>query len=216
MITKLAYRLKQKLPTFYSYVEQATATLFAIAKGRLLSHVRAKSNYVGNVDCEVLTVRILEDTDSDVIALSTFLNELPNDHLRFFHPHGFSPTDVRRVLRRLDRICSGLFQDELLVAYTIIKLYPGNRAFLGLVVHPRYVGRGIGKFLWRFMYWQCSILRVEPFSTISRHNDASLRSQRAVASCAIVEDLDNDYQLVRGTIASSHRSRPRLKITHQE
>jgi hypothetical protein len=56
---------------------------------------------------------------------------------------------------------------------------------------------GIGRFLSRFLYWQCHLLKFQPCSTIHVDNAASLRSHAAVRPFLVAAKFGNGFQLVR-------------------
>lgn len=121
---------------------------------------------------------------------------MPEEHLRYFRPHGFDDASLRRVLRSRAYLNYGLFLEERLIAYALLKISPTGSAFIGLMVHPDYAGVGLGRFIARYLYWQASLAGLRARSTISEHNPASLRSHQAVADFRIVSRLPNDYMLI--------------------
>ena len=78
----------------------------------------------------------------------------------------------------------------------LLKLAPTGSAFIGLLVGPEHAGKGLGRFLSQYLYWQASLAGLHTRSTISRHNAASLRSHQAVADFAVIDELPNDYLLI--------------------
>ena len=135
-------------------------------------------------------------TVDDLDALHVFLEAQPEDHLRYFHPHRFDRASLRRVLRSQAFLNYGLFLDDRLSAYALLKVAPTGSAFIGRLVAPEYAGLGLGRFIARFLYWQASLAGLRARSTISRHNPASLRSHEAVARFKVVAELPNDYLLI--------------------
>jgi GNAT superfamily N-acetyltransferase len=90
----------------------------------------------------------------------------------------------------------GLFVQDALAAYALLKLVPTGIAFIGLLVGPEHIGKGIGRFMVEYLYWQSWLAGFRTPSTISRQNTASLRSHQAVADFAVVAELPNDYMMI--------------------
>ena len=125
-----------------------------------------------------------------------FIKAMPESHLMYFHPHGFGRAGLTAVLRSRSFMAYGLFVEDALAAYALLKLAPTGRAFIGLLVGPEHAGTGIGRFIVEYLYWQASLAGLRTRSTISRHNPASLRSHQAVADCAVIAELPNDYLMI--------------------
>ena len=132
----------------------------------------------------------------DVPGLTAFLAAMPEEHLQFFHPHGFEPHELERVVGSRAFMTYGLFVAGEFAAYALLKLSPTGSAFIGRLVAPDYAGKGVGRFLSRYLYWQAAVARLRARSTISRKNAASLRSHQAVAQFRVVTELPNNYLLI--------------------
>ncbi len=107
----------------------------------------------------------------------------------------------------------GIFVDDELVGYALLKVAPTGSAFIGLLVHPQSGGVGLGKFIASFLYWQASLAGLRARSTISRHNPASLKSHRAVAAYRVVAELPNDYLMIE--FPPVWREKPELMLPHR-
>jgi hypothetical protein len=146
----------------------------------------------------------------DFDALQAFIKAMPETHLAYFHPHGFGRADLTAVLRSRSFMTYGLFVEDALAAYALLKLAPTGTAFIGRLVAIDYAGNGIGRFLSQYLYWQASRAGLRPRSTISRHNPASLRSHQAVADFTVVAELPNDYLMIE--FPRLRRERPVLGL----
>ena len=109
--------------------------------------------------------------------------------MAYFHPHEFGRADLTAVLRSRSFMTYGLFVEDALAAYALLKLAPTGSAFIGLLVGPAHTGKGLGRFIVAYLYWQASLAGLRTRSTISRHNPASLRSHQAVAHFAVIAEL---------------------------
>ena len=135
---------------------------------------------------------------------------MPESHLAYFHPHGFGRADLTAVLRSRSFMTYGLFVEDTLAAYALLKLAPTGCAFIGRLVGPEHTGKGLGRFIAEYLYWQASLADLRTRSTISRHNPASLRSHQAVADFAVIAELPNDYLMVE--FPRVRRDRPVLGL----
>jgi hypothetical protein len=177
-LDSVAYMLKHRLPAVFAWIDSAArlVTLFRHSRRRraALLQSRVKGVVSGT------TAEIQSSTVAQADRLHQFLNGMPEDHLEFFHPHEFSPTGVRSILRSEAVCCYELLVEEKTKAYCLVKLFPTQNAYCGLVVSPDMARRGLGKFLWRYMIWQCVLMGVTPCATIHERNMASLESLRSV------------------------------------
>jgi uncharacterized protein (DUF3820 family) len=191
---KLAYLIKQRFPALFRVIETlaraATVLWFGCSRDRALANARIE----GTVGGRPAVIRPLGV--ADVAKLTGFLAAMPEEHLRFFHPHGFSASEVERILRSRAFMTYGLFVADEFVAYALLKLSPTGSAFIGRLVAPGHAAKGVGRFLSRYLYWQAAVACLRARSTISKKNAASLRSHQAVTQFRIVSELPNDYLLI--------------------
>ena len=191
---QLAYRVKQRFPGVFRRVEAAARGVTVLRFGRRIRYAWAEAVVRGSVRGETAVMRPLGPDDLD--ALYGFLAEQPEEHLRYFRPHGFDRAALRAVLGSGAFLNYGLFVGERLAAYALLKVAPTGSAFIGLLVGPDHTGLGLGRFIVGYLYWQASKAGLRARSTISRDNPASLRSHEAVAKFEIVAELPNDYLLI--------------------
>ncbi|MFN4262988.1 MAG: GNAT family N-acetyltransferase [Thioalkalivibrionaceae bacterium] len=194
MIEFLAYRLKGRFPGAFRWIEAAARGVTVLRYGRRLRRASAEAVVRGTVRGEAAVMRPLGLEDLD--ALYEFLAAQPEEHLRYFRPHGFDRAALRAVLGSGAFLTYGLFVGDRLAAYALLKVAPTGSAFIGLLVDRAYTGLGLGRFAVGYLYWQASKAGLRARSTISRHNPASLRSHEAVAKFKIVAELPNDYLLI--------------------
>lgn len=191
---RLAYLIKHRFPALFRLVGWLAERVTTLRYGRRIRRAEERATLDGEVAGQPALMRALQG--SDVGRLHAFLTALPADHLRYFRPHGFDVTSLRRVLLSRAFLNYGLFVGEDLVGYALLKVAPTGSAFIGLLVHPDFLGKGLGTFITRFLYWQAAVAGLRARSTICRDNTASLRSHQAVADYRIVAELPNDYLLI--------------------
>jgi hypothetical protein len=120
---------------------------------------------------------------------------------------------LRRVLRRRDVMTYGLFIEDRMTAYALLKLFPTGRAYIGRLISSALTGIGLGKFLSRYLYWQSRMLGFRPCSTIHDDNIASLRSHAAVRSYTVSARLSDGFNLVEFTLTNQDDEKPELLIS---
>ncbi|WP_221177838.1 GNAT family N-acetyltransferase [Salinisphaera orenii] len=194
MIEVLAYSIKYRFPVLFRAAEKVARVVTTLRFGARIRRARSRAGIHGAVRDRCAVMHPLDVVD--INHLCAFIESLPQEHLRYFKPHRFDRASLQEVLRSQAFLSYGLFVDNRLVGYALLKTYPTGTAFIGRVIHPDYAGMGLGSFLARYLYWQASLANLRARSTISRHNTASLASHRAVADYRVVAELPNEYLLV--------------------
>lgn len=191
---KLAYLIKHRIPGLFRVIawlaERVTELRFARTTQHAIDQARIDGRVNGNAACCRMLV------GSDVERLSNFLGFIPADQLIFFRPHDFDVVSLRRVIRSRAFLTYGLFVNEALSGYALLKISPTGSAFIGLLVHPDCRGLGLGKFLVHYLYWQASLAGLRTRSTISLANPSSMKSHEAVSDFRVVTELPNDYIMI--------------------
>ena len=190
---RLAYLIKHRLPALFPAIERLARSVTVLRFGRRSARALAEARIAGTVGGLPAEIRPLQAGDAG--ALTGFLAEMPEEQLEFFRPHGFDADTVTGVVCSRAFMTYGLFVDGYLSAYGLLKLAPTGSAFIGLLVRPRLHGRGLGRFLVHYLYWQASRAGFRARSTISEHNVASVRAHQAVAEYRLVAELPNDYSM---------------------
>jgi len=191
---QLAYLIKYWFPGLFPAIEGLARPITGLRFGRRRAAALAEARVTGTVDGLPAEIRHLQAPDAG--ALTDFLASMPEGNLEFFQPHGFDVGTVTRVVSSQAFMTYGLFMDGSLRAYGLLKLTPTGCAFIGLLVGPRLHGRGLGRFLVRYLYWQASQAGFRARSTISQHNVASVRAHKAVAEYRVVAAMPNDYLMI--------------------
>lgn len=208
MIERFAYLIKTRLPAVFPLIAYSgrLVTIFRFSRRR--AKALAESNVSGQVFGQhgVMRQLTLEDLDS----LKYFFSSMPDSRFYYFNPHGFENSDLIAVIRSRSFMVYGLFVEGVIVAYALLKLAPTGTAFIGRIVATDYAGKGVGRFLSKYLYWQASLAGLRSRSTISKNNLASLRSHQAVAEFSVIAELPNDYLLIE--FQKVGRERPVLEL----
>ena len=191
---KLAYLIKNRFPVLFRLIALVAERVTSWRYSRRAELALQNAAVEGTVKGKTAVMHPLSEADADL--LHEFLNSVPEDHLRYFRPHGFDRATLADVLASKAYLNYGLFVKGELIGYALLKITPTGSAFIGLLVQPEFLGLGLGTFITRFLYWQAAVAGLRARSTISRHNTASLRSHQAVAEYRVVAELPNDYLLI--------------------
>jgi len=209
-LDSIAYRFKQRHPGVYAGLVTVAGSITALRHGRARNNAVSRGTIKGIVRDAPAVIRPLVVDDLD--ALSRFFTSLPDSHFKYFRPHGFSSSALRKVLKSPAYICYGVFRDGEIIAYCLIKLFPTKHAYGGRIASPRFTGIGLGKYMWRYLIWQCTQLGVKPNSTIHNDNLASLGSLRAVQPNIALSPLPGGYQRIEIPIWNIAVDPPELNL----
>jgi len=213
-IDRLAYRIKQKLPWVYGMASWSARFVTLALYGRRIARARRQAHVEGTVCGSEAVMRAIGAADLD--AMMAMLETMPEKHLEFFHPHGLDRQSVRKVLARRDMMTYGLLVEGKMQSYALFKLFPTRKAYIGRLVAPAMTGLGIGRFLSRFLYWQATLLKFQPCSTIHVDNMASLKSHAAVRPYSIVAKLPKGFQLIRFSLMPEDGAPPQIDIVRRD
>jgi len=189
-IDALAYRLKQNMPWAFQCIEYASTAITVMRHSRRRAAALGTGTIHGTIGGSVASIRPLSVEDLGVV--SHFFSVLSEDHLRFFHPHSFAELELQNVLNSKTRCCYGLYKEDQLVGYCIIKLFPTKNAYCGRVLAPSILGRGLGKFLWQYLIWQAALMGVTPNATVNRNNLPSIHSLKSIRPDVRYFSIQND------------------------
>jgi hypothetical protein len=191
---KLAYLVKRRFPAIFHIMERLAVYVTVIRFGARAKHAFDQAIIAGIIRGKAAVMRGLDISDAD--KLHSFLQSIPGPHMQYFKPHDFELPVLQQVMASKAILNYGLFVENEMVGYGLLKLSPTGSAFMGLVLHPDFTGCGLGSFISRFLYWQASLAGLRPRATISLRNIASMRAHQAVADYKVVSELPNDYLLI--------------------
>jgi hypothetical protein len=76
-----------------------------------------------------------------------------------------------------------------MIAYGLIRITPTRAAYIGTMVAESHAGRGVGKLMARYLYWQTAQMGLDAYLTISDENPVSLRSHSPDRTLQKVQSL---------------------------
>ena len=204
----LAYYLKYYLPSAFRFMEIVAHKLVRLTYKKQIDKALLFSHIEGHIDGRFAEVRQL--TEGDTKNLHDLFSAMPEEHFKYFRPHSFDYEALKYVLSSAAILTYGIFVDNKLNAYCLLKVSPTGSAFIGLLVHPSLSGYGLGKFIVNYLYWQASLAQLRTRSTMSRDNIASLKSHQAVSEFKIVADLPNNHIMIE--FPNKSIARPELRL----
>ena len=207
---RIFYILKGQVPSLFSLAYLLARTSTVLLYGRAISRATRQASVEGTVQGRPAVMRTLVPEDLD--AMTTMIEAMSEEHLRFFRPHDFEPSVLAKIIARSDIMTYGLFVADEMCAYALLRLLPDKRAYIGRLVKPEAVGLGVGKYLSRFLYWQAYLLGFQACSTIHRDNLASLRSHASVRPFTVGAELRNGYSLIKFDLIPEDSVAPPLRI----
>ncbi len=207
-IVKIVYSIKNKVPFLYSLIELCKKVYIYIFYSSQIKRMLITARIDGSIGGKSGFIRSVIKEDAE--KLHEFFQNIPEDYLTYFHPHGFELKSLNQVIKSIDTLTYGLFMDESIIAYCLLKLFPGKKAYVGFLVSEDITGKGIGTFLIRYLYWQCYLLNFKPYSTVNENNITSLRAHQKARPYKIVDKLNNGYILISSSLGEENKKAPSL------
>lgn len=185
MVYELTHFIQKRLPFIWGMVEWGNDILFRLHyRGRMNGVKVVLQQYPGF--SEVECVHIPE--------MVQFFEAQPEDAFRFFRPHSFDETTLRKLQKRKSFLMYCVRDSEnKIVGYFFLRCFFVGKAFLGKMVDVDSRGMGIGTQMCVCAMDIAQTLGLRMFETISKDNIASLRSTEKVLNVRIVEEMDNNY-----------------------
>jgi len=207
---RIFYILKKKLPIFFEAASLIGRLATVLFFPKSISHAEQHARIEGSVLGRPGVIRCL--SPRDLTQLREMIAEMDSRHLKYFLPHDLDAVSLARVISRRDIMTYGLFVDDRMCAYAILKLFPTKKAYIGRLVSARMTGLGIGKYLSQFLYYQASLLAFQPCSTIHQDNLASWKSHASVRPFTIASELLGGYRLIKFDLLPEDQKPPELRI----
>lgn len=190
MITSLLIWLKHHCPWLWTAVEGVNSLLCRLRYGRRLKTTAA--SHAAAIGTPGYTWSLVSPDDAE--ALSAFLETLPADSLRWFKPHPFTPTALRRMASGLSFVMFKVSDAQSrIVGYNFLRLFFIGKAFHGLAVGTECRGQGLGRHMWALGAEVCAEAGIRMHATVSLDNLPSLHSCRRATRCTEVRRLPGGF-----------------------
>jgi len=208
MLTRFLLFVKHRIPWLWVVVEWINARLYRLLHQTGMAHQAERA--FAEFGLEGYEFRPL--VQSDLEALGHLLQSQAELRLRYFQPHGFDRSSLANMLKNPAFLMFGAFSGDKLVGYFFLRCFWNRKCFVGRLIDQSHEGRGVGRVMNQIMYHTAWRSGFRCFTTISRHNNAIVRSHSNNPSARLVGDLAKDYLLVEFLPEGSFDARERLSI----
>ncbi len=133
---------------------------------------------------------------SDAESLSGLMDRQDDSDLKYFRPHEFNLTLVRKQCKKCSFLMMGVFEQEKMIGYFFLRFFANRKCFVGRLIDKDYRGIGIGNVMNKIMYETAWRMGFRCLSTISRHNTAIMKAHAKNQKMQVIKELQNDYLLV--------------------
>ncbi len=191
MIKILIY-IKHKLPFIWRMIDCLNAFLF-----RLLFSRRFNQSIIwafNEFKLPGFEFRLIES--DDLREIKKLIDKQAIGRLEYFKPHKFHLKALKRVQSNPAFVMIGAFEHEEIVGYFFLRCFWNRKCFVGRIIDEPYEGKGIGRVMNNIMYniaWRSNF---RCLSTISKNNQAVMRSHASNKAMKILQELKDDYLLV--------------------
>ncbi|MDE7144816.1 MAG: hypothetical protein K2O30_01525 [Duncaniella sp.] len=187
-MTGLLVKIKHRYPSLWRTVERANSILMRLRYPRLpeIAKGAAASRSSGGIKWSIVTP---DDADN----LSSFLESIHPDRLRYFNPHPFDIHTLRSMASGGSFVMLKVTRDNRIIGYHFLRCFFIGKAFHGLIVDSSCASCGIGTDMWSLGAEICRNAGLSMFATISSSNYPSLASCRKGCDTRVVETLPDGY-----------------------
>lgn len=135
-------------------------------------------------------------SSADLPALHEFFKNQPEESFRFFNPHDFDMSTLRRLHNNPAFIMMGVFDQEKMVGYFFFRCFANKKCFIGRIVDNGYRRRGIAVAMNELIYNTIWNSGFRCLSTISKNNTSIYNLHQKGNNIKVLKELDNDYLFV--------------------
>nr|WP_156889337.1 GNAT family N-acetyltransferase [Halomonas sp. 1513] len=193
MIARIMLYIKHRLPWLWRWVEWLNARFYALLHSRRMQ--RQMRRAFATFTLEGFTFRPMGR--DDLPQLAELLARQEASRLRYFQPHGFALPSLRGMWANPAFLMFGVWNvSGELVGYFFLRCFCNRRCFVGRMIDAPSEGQGIGRVMNQIMYHTAWWSGFHCMTTISKHNQAVMRSHQNNSHARTVSELGNDYLLV--------------------
>ena len=190
MLYEIAHIVKDKFGFIWEIVEHVNASLFALRYRDKLKHV---NELLSSLDSKY-TLR--QTSIEDTLPLVKFFDEQPEDAFKYFRPHKFDETSVRKILQNKAFQTFVVTDETQIIGYFFLRSFINGKCFRGRIIDYRYCGQGLGKLMSKAIEIIAIYEKLHMFSSISPNNLSSFASVKAVSNIKIIKTLENGDYLI--------------------
>ncbi len=141
----------------------------------------------------------------DITELARFLQSQPAEHMRYFKPHDFHESTLKRLHENKAFVMMKVRDttDNRVVGYFFLRCFCVGKAFHGFVVGKGNEGRGMGTAMMACNVEICRRKGLRLFSTASAENEASLKASGKISDIHTTKQLNNGYMLIEWSVKTT-------------
>jgi RimJ/RimL family protein N-acetyltransferase len=132
----------------------------------------------------------------DVEDLYQLINRQEPSDLKYFHPHEFDFSSIKKQFKNHAFLMMGVFDNGKIIAYFFLRFFANRKCFVGRLIDKEYRGKGIGNRMNQVMYQTAWKMKFKCLSTISRNNKFVMKAHSRNSSMVVLKELNNNYLLV--------------------
>lgn len=118
-------------------------------------------------------IKVLDISDASMIC-DFFKYSIKTDNADYVMPHKTDPVSIAALFRKISHIPLGIFHDNDLVGYALIRLLFPNSASYAIFIAEKWRGRGIGTIALKKQIDLIKHLKFQPHSAVCKKNERSL------------------------------------------
>lgn len=195
MLYKIAHFLRDQMPWLWDLVDIVNSFLFRIRYGDklyLVENVICSKDYFKCKSSDNFYVVPIRSVNSD--DLVDFFSCQPTEAFRFFKPHGFDSTSIKKLQK--NRAFLGYVLKDVengkIAGYCFNRSFFHGKGFRGRMVDVNYRGKGLGTMMNRLLNKVGFGIGLRLFETVSKDNEASYRSAISASSFRVIEELPHN------------------------
>ena len=195
MLYKVAHFLKDQMPLLWDLVNKVNSMVFRIKYGIKLETIEndiCRKEYLKDLLVDgYYVVPIREVATGDLVD---FFSCQPTEAFRFFKPHGFDSTSIKKLQK--NRAFLGYVLKDVengkIAGYCFNRSFFHGKGFRGRMVDVNYRGKGLGTMMNRLLNKVGFGIGLRLFETVSKDNVASYRSAISASSFRVIEELPHN------------------------
>ncbi|MBN2611626.1 MAG: hypothetical protein JXB00_08725 [Bacteroidales bacterium] len=184
--------IKHRLGILWAFIEMSNNTFFYLLFSKKLEQV------LYNLFRESFTTpyHYRKLTSDDLEALNIMIESQDPADLKYFHPHNFDITSLKKQFAKRSFLMMGAFDQEKIIGYFFLRFFVTRKAFVGRIIDKTYRGSGVGNDMNRILYETTWRMGFRCLSTVSLSNTAVIRAHAKNPSMKVIKNLNRNYQLI--------------------
>jgi hypothetical protein len=211
-LQSILHSLNRHAPILFAPIRYTSGALARLVHAKKIGKATNRATLTQSNDGRLTLAKLLQT--EDVETFTKFTASQSSAHFDFFRPHRFDPKSLTRHLNSKQFLSYGIFEDSSMIAYGLIRITPTRAVYIGTMVAESHAGRGVGKLMARYLYWQTALMGFDAYLTISDDNPASLRSHSPDRTLQRVQSLGaKGYALYKAPRVEADNVPPILTYT---